>query len=133
MDPNELRSQIRGDVVAISDPEYEKVRRNLVWNELKPLRRPALIVQVSSEQDVVEAVRFARKHRLPVAVRGGGHSWVAFSLRDSSLLVDLGRLKGIRINADRSAVVQPAATGMSMRSLPRGDWPFLSGIARQSP
>jgi hypothetical protein len=55
-----------GDVVAISDPEYEEVRRNLVWNELKPLRRPALIVQVSSEQDVVEAVHFARGHRLPV-------------------------------------------------------------------
>jgi FAD/FMN-containing dehydrogenase len=66
MDPSELRSQIRGDVVAISDPEYEEVRRNLVWNELKPLRRPALIVQVSSERDVVEAVRFARGHRLPV-------------------------------------------------------------------
>jgi hypothetical protein len=58
--------KIRGDVVAISDPEYEEVRRNLVWNELKPLRRPALIVQVSSEQDVVEAVHFARGHRLPV-------------------------------------------------------------------
>jgi hypothetical protein len=25
MDLNELRSQIRGDVVAISDPEYEEV------------------------------------------------------------------------------------------------------------
>jgi FAD/FMN-containing dehydrogenase len=116
MDLNELRSQIRGDVVAISDPEYEAVRRSLVWNELKPLRRPALIVQVFSEQDVVAAVRFAREHRFPVAVRGGGHSWVAFSLRDNSLLIDLGRLKGIRINADRSAVVQPAATGREVNA-----------------
>ena len=116
MDLNELRSQIAGDVIAVSDCDYEEIRNELVWNELKPQRRPALIVRVSSEQDVVAAVRFARKHRLNVAVRGGGHNWVGFALRDGSLLIDLGRLKDIRLNADRSLVVQPAATGREVNA-----------------
>jgi FAD/FMN-containing dehydrogenase len=34
-------------------------------------------VQVANENDVVEAVRFARANQMRVAVRGGGHSWSA--------------------------------------------------------
>jgi len=122
MDINELRLQIEGDVVAIADQDYEEVRNKLVWNELKPQRRPALIVRVPSERDVVAAVRFAREHGLGVAVRGGGHSWVGFALRDNSLLIDLGSLNDIRLNADRSLVVQPAATGreVNARLAPHG-------------
>jgi len=116
MDLDGLGSRIHGTIVCTSDLEYEDIRRSLVWNELKPLRRPALIVQVSSDQDVIEAVRFAREKRLKVSVRGGGHSWVGFSLRDDCLLVDLGRLKSIRLDASGHAVVQPAATGRELNT-----------------
>jgi len=44
MDLDGLRSRIHGTIVCTSDLEYEDIRRSLVWNELKPLRRPALIV-----------------------------------------------------------------------------------------
>jgi len=64
----------------------------MAWNQLAADRHPRHIVQVASENDVVETVRFARANHLRVAVRGGGHSWVGFSLRDDSLLIDLGRL-----------------------------------------
>ena len=68
-------------------------------------------MQVANEWDVVEAVRFARAHRMEVAVRGGGHSWVGFSLRDQSLLIDLGQLKQLAVDAEaRIATVQPAVT-----------------------
>jgi FAD/FMN-containing dehydrogenase len=74
-------------------------------------------VQVASEHDVVEAVRFARTHRMKIAVRGGGHSWVGFPLRDGSLLIDLGRLSQVSIDAEaRIAVVQPAVTGRELNS-----------------
>jgi FAD/FMN-containing dehydrogenase len=58
-------------------------------------------------------VDFARAHRLKVAVRGGGHNWVGFSLRDHSLLIDLGELKRvISIDAKaHTATVQPAVRG----------------------
>src|SRR5688500_20392354 len=52
---------------------------------------------------------------MKIAVRGGGHSWVGFSLRHGSLLIDLGRLKHVSIDQEaRMATVQPAITGREL-------------------
>ncbi len=83
----------------------------MVWNQLVPQRRPRIIVQAANENAVVEAVRFARSNGMKVAVRGGGHNWVGFSLRDDSLLIDLGRLKNVSIDREAHiAVIQPAVS-----------------------
>ncbi|HKA55586.1 MAG TPA: FAD-binding oxidoreductase, partial [Candidatus Binatia bacterium] len=60
MDMEELQSRIEGRVMTTADAGYENLRRELLWNQLTPARHPRLIVQVATEQDVVEAVRFAR-------------------------------------------------------------------------
>ena len=67
----ELRSRIGGEVVATSHVGYEAVRREMVFNQLTPARRPDAIVRVTTAGDVLESVRFAREHDLKVAVRGG--------------------------------------------------------------
>jgi FAD/FMN-containing dehydrogenase len=103
-----LQERIAGRITKASDATYDTIRRDLVWHELKPARYPAAIVHVASEQDVVEAIRFARDRKLNVAVRGGGHNWAGFSLRNESLLVDLGDLTDAAIDANaRTAVMQP--------------------------
>jgi FAD/FMN-containing dehydrogenase len=48
--------------------------------------------------DVIAAVKFAGKHQLLVAVRGGGHNGAGFGTCDDGLVIDLSRLKGIRID-----------------------------------
>src|SRR5213075_1392057 len=48
--------------------------------------------------DVIAAVKFGRRTGLPVAVRGGGHSFPGYSTADGALLIDLGRMKGIRVD-----------------------------------
>src|SRR5687767_13731910 len=112
MDVKELQSRIEGDVIVSTDPGFEDLRRGLIWNQLTPARYPEVVVQVASENDVVEAIRFARSRDLKVAVRGGGHSWVGFPLRDGSLLIDLGRLKHAQVNPKaRTATIQPAING----------------------
>jgi FAD/FMN-containing dehydrogenase len=109
---DQLQARVIGQVVSKGDPSYEARRCATVWNELKPARYPRLILRAGGERDVVEAVRFARANRLRVAVRGGGHSWVGFSLLDDSLLIDLGDRKEISVDARaRTARVQPAVTG----------------------
>ena len=45
-----------------TDTGYEHLRHEMNWNQLTPMRYPQLIVQVATEYDVVEAVRFARTH-----------------------------------------------------------------------
>ena len=118
MEADELRNRIEGKVTTSTDPGYEHLRCGMVWNQLTPARYPRLIVQAATEDDVVEAVRFAGIHRIKVAVRGGGHSWVGFSLRDESLLLDLGGLRQLSIDsAARQATVQPAVTGREFNDL----------------
>jgi hypothetical protein len=43
----------------LEDASYENLRRALVWNQLVPERHPRIIVEAASDNDVVEAVRFA--------------------------------------------------------------------------
>jgi FAD/FMN-containing dehydrogenase len=58
-----LRERISGTVLHRGDPNYEQARRAPGWNERKPERYPDLIVQVASEDDVIEVVNFARELR----------------------------------------------------------------------
>src|ERR1700737_2568963 len=118
MELEELQRRIHGGVTNSTDTTYESMRRAIVWNQLVPERYPRVIVAAASEDDVMAAVDFARAHRLKVAVRGGGHNWVGFSLRDRSLLIDLGELKRvISIDAKaHTATVQPAVRGRELNA-----------------
>ncbi len=114
---HELQSRIEGKVTGSTDAGYEDLRREMIWNQLTPMRYPQLIVQVATEHDVVEAVRFAGTHSMKIAVRGGGHSCIGVSLRDGSLLIDLGRLNQISIDYEaRVAAIQPAVTGRELNN-----------------
>jgi FAD/FMN-containing dehydrogenase len=115
VDIKELRSRVTGAITTSEDSHYERLRRSMVWNQLVPQRRPRIIVQAANENAVVEAVRFARNNGMKVAMRAGGHSWAGLSLRDESLLIDLGRLKNLAFNRDsRIAVIQPAVTSRDL-------------------
>jgi FAD/FMN-containing dehydrogenase len=104
-----------GQVVWRGEPDYEAIRRHMVWNQRVPDRFPDAIAVVGSDQDVVDAVRLARARGLRVAVRSGGHNWVGSSLRDSGLLIDLEHLNGVQVNAAaRTAIAQPAIKNTAM-------------------
>jgi FAD/FMN-containing dehydrogenase len=104
-----LQRRIRGQVLTPSDVDFEEVALG-VWNSYGTgTRRPQVIVRVADEQDVVEAVRFARTNKMKVVVRGGGHNWCNPSLRNSGMMIDLANLNQvISIDAKaHKAVVQP--------------------------
>jgi hypothetical protein len=91
----ELEASLRGPLVRPEDPSYEAERR--VWNGSID-RRPALIARCTGVADVIAAVRFARQTGVEVAVRSGGHSFPGLSVADDALLIDLGGMKGIRVD-----------------------------------
>ncbi len=90
-----FRSQLRGELLQPGDKSYDEARK--VYNGMID-RRPALIVQCVDTADVIAAVNFGREHGLPIAVRGGGHNGPGFGSVDDGLVIDLRRMRGIRVD-----------------------------------
>src|SRR6059058_1358350 len=93
----ELQSSFRGELIRRGDQAFEEQRR--VWNG-SISRRPALIARCTGVADVIAAVQFARRAGVDVAVRSGGHSFPGLSVADDALVVDLGPMKGIRVDPE---------------------------------
>jgi FAD/FMN-containing dehydrogenase len=98
---DDLRASFRGELVGPADAGYDEYRK--VWNGSID-RRPGLIARCAGVADVRAAVGFARDRGLRVAVRGGGHSFPGLSVCDDGVLVDLGPMKGIRVDPDAGRV-----------------------------
>ena len=97
----ELQSHLRGPILQPPDPTYDEARR--VYNALHD-QRPALVLRAAGVADVMAAVGFARAHGLTLAVRGGGHSVAGFGTCDGGLVIDLQRMRGIRVDPARRTV-----------------------------
>jgi FAD/FMN-containing dehydrogenase len=93
-----LDDAIGGDLLLASNPRYEEARQ--VWNGMID-RRPAAIARVRTVDDVVEAVRFAQEHGLPIAVRGGGHNAAGLAVVDDALVVDLTEMNQVQVDPER--------------------------------
>ena len=103
-----LRGNIRGSLLTANDPGYDEARK--IWNAMVD-RRPAAILRALGAADVIQAVRFAKAHQLPLAVRGGGHNIAGNAVCDQGLMLDLSAMKSVRVNpSTRRAVVEPGAT-----------------------
>lgn len=104
---NDFKSRIRGEVVLPADPSYDEVRQ--IWNAMID-RRPGMIVRCAGVGDVMQAVTLAREHSLLLAVRSGGHNIAGNAVCDDGLMIDLSRLKSVRIDPEkRRAYVEPGA------------------------
>jgi len=71
-------------------------------------RTPRAVLRPGSINDVVEMVRYAKKHRIKIAMRGQGHSTHGQAQVDAGIVIDSSTLASIQINAN-SAVVGPGA------------------------
>jgi FAD/FMN-containing dehydrogenase len=91
-----LRAAVRGPLVLPDDPGYESLRR--VYNAMID-RHPALIARCVDAADVSAVVDFAREHQVTLAVRGGGHNGGGFGTVDNGIVLDLGLMKGVRVDA----------------------------------
>jgi FAD/FMN-containing dehydrogenase len=64
-------------------------------------RRPAVIVQPATTDDVAAAVRAGRAAGLPIAIRGGGHSVSGQAFAQDALVVDLRRMRAVTVEPER--------------------------------
>lgn len=97
----EFKSSLRGELILPGDENYDEARQ--VWNANID-RRPALIARCAGVADVINAVNFAHTSNLLVAVRGGGHNVAGSSVCDGGIVIDLARMKGVRVDPGRRTV-----------------------------
>ncbi len=104
-----LAGKLSGGVVQPGGAEYERLRR--VWNHDID-KHPALIALCESEEDIRRTLEFARNHELPIAIRGGGHSFAGHGTCDGGVVINLSRMKNVRIDPRRRRVsVGPGVVG----------------------
>jgi len=104
----QLQDQVHGAVITPADEGYDGARR--VYNAMID-KRPRVIVQTADVEDVKAAVTFAREGALAIAVRGGGHSVPGFGTGDDAVVIDLSRMRGVRVDPEkRTARAEGGAT-----------------------
>lgn len=102
-----LETNLRGDLHRPGEPGYEAARS--IWNAM-PQRRPLAVVAASGEADVADTVCAARELGLPLSIRGGGHNIAGLAVCDDGLMLDLSRLRGVRVDPETRRVgVGPGA------------------------
>ena len=105
---DELRASVEGELLVPGDDGYDAARR--VWNGIVD-RRPLAVLRCASAADVVAGVAFARDTGAPVAVRAGAHNVAGHATVDDGIVLDLGALDEVTVDADaRTATVGAGST-----------------------
>ncbi len=86
-------------VLRPGEPGYREACRAAVWNGDID-RLPAAIVRTTTAADVAAAVRGARAAEMDITVRGGGHSFPGHAIADGGVMIDLGGIDTIAVDAD---------------------------------
>ncbi len=110
LDQNEIdqfASELKGELLNSEHTQYNETRA--IWNGMID-RRPALIARCADTDDVVRAVRFAKKHNLLVSLRSGGHHVAGQALCENGLVIDMSKMNKVDVDPEaRIARVQAGA------------------------
>jgi hypothetical protein len=104
----DLRAVMLGDVILPEDEGYDEARQIFSGAVTSC---PALFALCETPQDVQAAVQVARKHGLPLSVRGGGHDWAGRALLHNGIVIDLSQMRNVAVDArSQIAAIEGGAT-----------------------
>jgi FAD/FMN-containing dehydrogenase len=106
--------QLPGRVLTQSHADFDHRRK--IYNGMID-HKPALIVRCRDTHDVVQTVRLARTHDIPVSIRGGGHNFAGKAVLQDGLMIDLSGMKGISVDVGRQRA--RAQTGLNLGEFDR--------------
>ncbi len=100
----QFKAAFRGELIQATDPGYDMARK--LYNGMID-KRPLLIAMCVDVADVIAAVKFGVENDLLTAIRAGGHNGAGLGCCDDGLVIDVSRMKGIRVNpADKTVRVE---------------------------
>ena len=103
-----LEGSIKGSILVPGDYGYDEARQ--IWNGMID-RRPAVIVQCLTADDVPPVIAFARRNKLEISIRGAGHNIAGNALCNDGVTIDFSKMRNVRVDAEeRRAYVEPGAT-----------------------
>jgi FAD binding domain/Berberine and berberine like len=91
----DLRATLEGEVVLPDSPRYDEVRRPQIprFHDV----RPQAVVLCRTPEDVVEAIAFARRSGIELAIRSGGHDFAGRS-SGPGMVLDLTPMHSLEVS-----------------------------------
>jgi FAD/FMN-containing dehydrogenase len=133
----ELANGLRGDVVRPGTAAYG--RAHMLYNTRFDAIKPRAVVFCESLADVQKTVRWARKHKIRIVPRAGGHSYGGYSTT-AGVVVDVSRLNKISLDRRNRAAVGAGTRLIDVynqlwqrrRTIPAGTCPSvaIAGLAQ---
>src|SRR5437867_7456635 len=112
LDIHELRSSVTGQVLteesalAAVSGDFGRMKYKTPWAILRP----------AGPKDIVAALAFARRHRIPVSTRAQAHTQTGQALNEGGILIDVNSLDKI-LAVDRAAKTATVQAGVIWRDL----------------
>lgn len=91
----------KGEIVMPDNADYRAARQ--IWNRAIQ-RYPIAIFYCTSKQDVIYAIKFAVNNDYKFRIRSGGHNYEGFSVGDNVIVIDVSKMKQIRIDYEKNIV-----------------------------
>ena len=117
---------LTGRVVVPGDPDYDELRQD--YNRAIQ-QFPLIINRCDTASDVANAVRWSRKHGVPIRIRSGGHNYEGYSNGTDTLVIDISGMRRMELNerAMRLTVEGGVTNGQVYAFVSALGYPFPGG------
>ncbi len=120
----DLAAALSGEVVLPGSPRYDEVRRPQIPRFHAV--RPQAVVLCRTPEDVAEAVAFARRAGIELAVRSGGHDFAGRST-GPGMVLDLSPMRSLGVAEGLASVGPGVRIGELYRALARHELTIPAG------
>ncbi|MFJ8542944.1 FAD-binding oxidoreductase [Streptomyces sp. NPDC093586] len=97
-----LAKSLDGPLLRPGDQSWQTARQ--LYNTRFDTLRPTAVAYAAHPDDIRTALSYARAHRVPVAIRNGGHSYAGWSSGDGRLIIDVSKLDRVRVSGTQATV-----------------------------
>ncbi|MEZ0064896.1 FAD/FMN-containing dehydrogenase [Streptacidiphilus sp. MAP12-20] len=122
-----LAKELTGTLIRPGDSRYGEAAE--LFQPRFDSIRPAAVAYVASAQDVAICLAFARRYRVPIVPRNGGHSYAGWSSVSNGLVIDLGRLSAVHasgsVGAGARLIDVYSGLAAAGRTIPAGSCPSV--------
>lgn len=113
-----MELKIKGSIAYRNQVDFDSKIMATLFNQRDPGRKPDMLVQPQTVEEVITTVRYAKSMGIKVSICSGGHSWSANHLRNGSLLIDMSRFDQYTIDREKmQATAGPGVGGSVLLSV----------------